>query len=110
MKPKIIKALGSLDAEMTDILKQKFPFGYKKHLITFTEKGGKYYKALPLETEQFSYLIKIQEGDGAMCENSIVDAEEDLAEASFTIASLNEKKISVSPDDVFEFDDISEEE
>jgi len=94
MKPRIIKAFDKLDTHLHELLKQKFPFGFEDYLISFTEKEGKYYKALPFETEEFSYLIKIDASSAPMFENNFVEEKDDLEEASLKIAEMYEKNLT----------------
>jgi len=110
MKPKIIKALDKLDAMMLDALRQKFPNGYEQYLIRLNEKLG-YCKALPFETDEYSYLIKMPNRPEAMYDsNSIVDEEEDLVQASMKIEDLYSKKKSKCPEDIFNYDDVIDEQ
>lgn len=91
MKPKIIKAFENIDSVLYDLIRERFPTGFENYLIAFTEKEGKYSKALPLETDEYSYLIKINPGSKLSSENNISDEEEDLWAASQEIANLTDK-------------------
>jgi len=88
MKPKIIKTFSKIDSQLHNLIKEKFPLGFEKHLISFTEKEGKYCKALPFETEEYSYLIKINSMTEAAKGSNIKDAEEDLEIATRKISDL----------------------
>ncbi len=109
MKPRIIKTIGNLDPELYAMLQEKFPLGYENHLISFTEKAGKYCKAIPFETEEHSYLIKIDEAQELVTE-SINDAEEDLEEASHMLDIIYEEKESENREDIHNYDDLFDED
>ena len=58
-KPKVIKDFLKLPEEMQEEILEKYPKGYSEHLILFTDKDGKYASALPYETEDKLYLLRM---------------------------------------------------
>jgi hypothetical protein len=58
-KPKAIKDYEKLPEEMQERIKLFYPNGFSEHLIRFTDKDGKYVSALPFETEDKYYLIRM---------------------------------------------------
>ena len=58
-KPRIIKAYNKLDSELQKQIKLNYPYGFDKHLITFKNIKGKFVSALPYETDNFYYLIRM---------------------------------------------------
>ncbi|WP_109829291.1 hypothetical protein [Reichenbachiella versicolor] len=58
-KPHVIKDYSALDTSMQEKIRMKYPDGLEKHMIRFTNKEGVYSKALPFETEDRKYLIRM---------------------------------------------------
>ena len=58
-KPRVIKDFESVDQSVVDQVKLKYPMGFSKHLVVFTDLKGKKVSALPFETEEKSYMLKI---------------------------------------------------
>lgn len=58
-KPKVIKDYNKLDEGLKQELLSSFPRGFDKYLITFKNHKNKLISALPYETEDFSYFIKM---------------------------------------------------
>jgi hypothetical protein len=59
MKKRVIKDFRKLPEEIREEIREKYPSGYLSHLITFTDKDKHIISALPYETEDIYYLIKI---------------------------------------------------
>ncbi|MBT8190609.1 MAG: hypothetical protein KJO29_09275 [Bacteroidia bacterium] len=58
-KPRIVKDFEKLSEEVLAQIKLEYPFGFEKKLILFKNKEGKFVSALPFETEEFNYLIRM---------------------------------------------------
>jgi len=58
-KPRVIKAFEKLDTEIKEQIKLTYPEGFSDNLITFTNKDGLLVSALPFETDEKYYLIKM---------------------------------------------------
>ncbi|MDX1479879.1 MAG: hypothetical protein R3301_19345 [Saprospiraceae bacterium] len=58
-KPRVVKDYDRLDTEIQEQIKLNYPYGFEKHLIRFTNSEGKYVSALPFETEEKYYLIRM---------------------------------------------------
>lgn len=58
-KPRIIKDYDKLDSSIQEQIKLVYPSGYSENLIQYTDKEGKYITALPFETEDKYYLIRM---------------------------------------------------
>ena len=59
MKKKVIKDYKNLPVEIRDAIREKYPQGYLEDVITFFNKDKQLISALPYETEEISYLIKM---------------------------------------------------
>jgi hypothetical protein len=60
-KPRVIKDFNKLDADLQEQIKLKYPYGFSDNLITFTNKDGLLVSALPFETEDKMYLLRMTE-------------------------------------------------
>lgn len=72
-KPRIIKDFNKLDPEMQEQIKLIYPYGFSDNLITFTNKEGKIVSALPFETDEKYYLLRMTEKEA----KKIVELDED---------------------------------
>lgn len=59
MRKRVIKDFRNLPEEIREAIREKYPSGYINDLITFTDKDKHIISALPYETEDISYLIKM---------------------------------------------------
>ncbi len=58
-KPRIIKSFDKLDKHIQDQIKLKYPNGFSEHLIKFRNSKGDLISALPFESEDAYYLVKM---------------------------------------------------
>ena len=58
-KPRVIKDFDKLDLEIQEQIKLEYPEGFEDNLIYFTNKDGKRVSALPFETEEKYYLVRM---------------------------------------------------
>lgn len=58
-KKRVIKDYEKLSEEIHEQIKLKYPFGFSQNLVAFTNKDGKRVSALPFETEDTYYLIRM---------------------------------------------------
>ncbi len=58
-KPRVIKDFEALDVAIQEQIKLNYPEGFEDNLIRFTNKEGKYVSALPYETEDKYYLVRM---------------------------------------------------
>ncbi len=64
-KKRIIKAYEQLPEELVEKIKEKYPDGFDDHLITFTNTRGEIEVALPFETDDTYYLVKMPKSSAA---------------------------------------------
>lgn len=82
-KPRVIKDYDKLDASLQEQIKLVYPHGFTDNLITFTNKDGKIVSALPFETDEKYYMIRmtaeeaeiIIDGDDDYDDNGILKSE-----------------------------------
>ncbi len=60
-KPRVIKDFNKLEPELQEQIKLVYPYGFSDHLITFTNKDGLLVSALPFETDDKYYLLRMTE-------------------------------------------------
>ena len=58
-KPRVIKDFEALDVSIQEQIKLHYPEGFEDNLIRFTNKEGKYVSALPFETDDKYYLVRM---------------------------------------------------
>lgn len=60
-KPRVIKDFEKLDLYIQEQIKLQYPYGFEKFLITFKNQEGKLTSALPFETEDRYFLIRMSQ-------------------------------------------------
>ena len=58
-KPRVIKDYEKLDEAIQEQIKLEYPLGFSRNLIHFLNKEGKKVSALPFETEDKYYLVRM---------------------------------------------------
>lgn len=58
-KPRIVKDYEKLSEEVLAQIKLEYPFGFERKLIQFKNKEGKFVSALPFETDETYYLVRM---------------------------------------------------
>jgi hypothetical protein len=58
-KPRVIKDFEKLDEALQEQIKLHYPKGFEKHLITFKNIKNQFVSALPFETEDKHYLVRM---------------------------------------------------
>lgn len=60
-KPRVIKNFDKLEIELQQQVKLAYPDGFSDYLITFTDRDGMLSSALPFETDDKIYLLRMNE-------------------------------------------------
>ncbi len=58
-KKRVVKDYDALPEDIVRLVKMKYPTGYADHLLYYTDKEGKKVSALPFETDDTYYLIRM---------------------------------------------------
>lgn len=58
-KPRVIKDYERLDAQIQEQIKLAYPYGFSESLIHFYDKDGKKVSALPFETDDKYYMVRM---------------------------------------------------
>ncbi len=76
-KPRIVKDYEKLTEEILAQIKLEYPFGFEKKLITFKNKDNKFVSALPFETDDYYYLIRMTRDEAQQIMEEDEDYDED---------------------------------
>jgi len=76
-KKRVVIDYDKLPEETINLIKMEYPDGYEDNLITFTNAEGRYISALPFDTEEIYYLIRMTAGEA----RQIVKDDEDFDSA-----------------------------
>lgn len=58
-KKRVVKNYDALPEDILRLVKQQYPSGYEQHLISYSDAQGKKVSALPFETDDVYYLIRM---------------------------------------------------
>ncbi|MDH5610476.1 MAG: hypothetical protein OEY56_13440 [Cyclobacteriaceae bacterium] len=58
-KPRVIKDFEKLDTALQEQVKLAYPYGFHENLIHFYDKDGKKISALPFETDDRYYMLRM---------------------------------------------------
>ncbi len=113
-KPRVIKDYDKLDPEIQEKIKLEYPSGFSESLIYFTNKEGKRVSALPFETDDKYYLVRmtifeaekiIEEDDDYDSTGSLKDSAKEEYETKY-----GDDDILAGTDDVEEIDDVADDD
>lgn len=79
IKPKVIKDYNKLDKDLQEQIKLVYSDGFADHLIHFFDKHGIKVTALPFETEDKNYMLRMTENEAIQ----IVDEDDDYDDDGF---------------------------
>ncbi|MDO9615189.1 MAG: hypothetical protein Q7J86_11790, partial [Bacteroidota bacterium] len=123
-KPRVIKDYEKLDPEIQEKIKLEYPSGYSENLICFNNKEGKRVSALPFETEDKYYLVrmtvyeaeKIIEDDddydstGSLKDSAKEEYESKYSDDEFLSTETEAEEVADVADDNYDDDDDFDEE
>ena len=98
-KPRVIKDFEKLDESIQEQIKLQYPYGFEKNLITFKNKEGKLTSALPFETDERYYLIRMTRAEA----QDIIEGDDDYNESGNL-----KKDVKESYNDKYDGEDIEE--
>lgn len=59
VKKRVVTSYSNLTPELIDVLKKRYPFGYTDYMIRIDKPSGDFFYAVVLETDEISYLVKV---------------------------------------------------
>ncbi len=107
-KLRVIKDFEKLDQEIVEQIKFTYPDGFSQHLIQFTNRDGLLVSALPFETDDRIYLVRMTtqeaqsiilddddyDDDGILKDTSKVEFADKYAEIDYLSDSSDEEEES----------------
>lgn len=72
-KPRIAKDYEKLSEELINQIKIEYPFGFEENLISYKDAKGNKISALPFETEEVYYLVRMTRAEA----QQIIEEDED---------------------------------
>jgi hypothetical protein len=103
-KPRVVKDYEKLDESVKQQIKLKYPSGFEGNLVQFQNKEGKTVSALPFETDDVYYLIRMT----VLEAQSIIEDDDDYDDEGFLKDEVREEyedKFDDLEDDTDESDD-----
>lgn len=73
-KPRVLKDYDQLSEVVKEQIKLVYPKGFTDHLVSYVNKEGENKKALPFETEEYYYLIRMN----AVLAEKIIEEDDDF--------------------------------
>lgn len=92
MKKRIIKDFKSLPEEIREDIRKHYPQGYLNQIITFFDKDKQLVSALPYETDEVYYLIKMPSAIHLDEDESSNEASVDEIPPEESLEGLDEEK------------------
>lgn len=103
-KPRVIKDYDKLAEETVEQIKLAYPYGFEKALILFTNPKGKLVSALPFETEDRYYLVRMTKEEA----QEIIEEDDDYNDQGNLKKEVEDtlsEKYDDIPDEEFNDDD-----
>jgi hypothetical protein len=105
-KLRVIQDFEKLAKDIQEQIKLSYPLGFSQHLIQFTNKEGRLISALPFETDEKYYLVRMTsqeardiifadedyDDDGVLKESSKEEFADKYAELDYMTDSFNEEE------------------
>ena len=102
----VITDYAKLDKAIQEQIKLAYPFGFSENLITFYNKDNHLVSALPFETDDKYYLVKMSE----TLAEKIIEEDDDYDSSGFLKSSAKEDLSLKHPDFMQENNEDDEEE
>jgi len=106
-KPKVVKDYDKLDVEVQEQIKLQYPYGFDRYLVTFKNAEGKFVSALPFETEERHFLIRMTQQKA----QDIINEDDDYDDDGILKVEIKEEYEEKFSDDDIEddMDDLPDE-
>lgn len=100
-KPRVVKDYDKLEQDIQEQIKLTYPHGFDKHLITFKNIKNAFVSALPYETDEKYYLVRMTREEAI----AIIADDDDYKEGKLRKAVMEELTNKHDFDDDDEKDD-----
>ena len=104
-KPRVIKDFEKLDEKIREQIKLAYPYGFAESLVFYNDIEGKKRTALPFETDDRYYLVRMTELEAVQ----IIDEDEDFDEEGTLKDEIREEFEEKYTDEEFEVNEEQEE-
>jgi hypothetical protein len=105
-KPRVIKDYDKLPLEIQEQIKLEYPFGFSDNLIRFTNKEGLIVSALPFETEDKYYMVRMTVGEAI----KIVEDDDDFDDDGILKEGIKEEYATKYGDEMEDLVEVAEED
>ena len=108
-KPRVVKDYDKLTEEIKEQIKLNYPLGFQRSLITFKNAEGRYISALPFETEDKYYLVRMTKAEAV----EIIENDDDYDDDGLLKKDVQEdyeEKYDDGDSDDFDFDSVADDE
>ena len=106
-KPRVIKDFEKLTPQIQEQIKLSYPYGFAKHLIEFKDHKGRFVSALPFETDEFYYMVRMTKAEA----RQIILRDDDYTDAGQLKERIKEKYMDKYSDlDYIDTDDDDEDD
>jgi len=119
-KPRVVKDYDKLPADIKEQIKLAFPSGFHQHVVSYVNKEGQKVSALPFETDDKYYLVRmtahearvIIEEDDDFDEDGILkeDVKEEFKEKFADVDYMSEYTADDDGDDSDDKDDFDDDD
>jgi hypothetical protein len=73
-KPRVVKDYEKLETVIQEQIKLTYPYGFSEYLVSYVDREGKKRTALPFETDEKCYLVRMTESEAV----AIIDEDDDF--------------------------------
>ncbi len=111
-KPRIAKDYDKLTEELINQIKLEYPFGFEENLISYKDAKGNKISALPFETEEVYYLVRMTKAEAQQIieDDSDYDGDGNLREGFADDIESDDSEEEESAEDVPNEDSSDDEE
>lgn len=93
-KPRLVKDYEQLSDSIQEQIKLTYPWGFTKHLVSFVNKEGKRVSALPFETDEAYYLVRMTQQEA----REIIENDDDFDDDGLLREEIREEYEEKYPD------------
>jgi hypothetical protein len=105
-KPRVIKDYDKLPLEIQEQIKLEYPFGFSDNLIRFTNKDGLIVSALPFETDDKYYMVRMTVGEAI----KIVEDDDDFDDDGILKEGIKEEYANKYGDEMEGMEEVVEDD
>jgi hypothetical protein len=73
-KPRVVKDYEKLETVIQEQIKLTYPYGFSEYLVSYMDREGKKRTALPFETDEKYFLVRMTESEAV----AIIDEDDDF--------------------------------